>query len=217
MIERPPSRTPSPPSAARARAARQRRWRQRQLALTASGSAATLVERGNYLVNALRFPLKGSPSNRRWANALTANRTLAPPLQHQALATSGQATAHRIPSVRYVFGEGGSHPCHRGGPRESHIKAITSCSISGIYSPSAKFVTATARSSRRHTVTNGTSGLTVGLPTRTIPRISLALKGLANQGMVLEHVDGCLWGARHPPIRSLIDENSWAWGGLRKN
>ena len=31
--------------------------------------------------------------------------------------------------------------------------------------------------------------------------------------MVLEHVDGCLWGARHPPIRSLIDENSWAVGG----
>ena len=86
----------------------------------------------------------------------------------------------------------------------------------GIYSPSARFVTATARSSRRHTATNGTSGLTVGLPTRTIPRISLALKGLANQGMVLEHVDGCLWGARHPPV-DLKSMRSHGRGGLRKN
>jgi hypothetical protein len=74
----------------------------------------------------------------------------------------------------------------------SHIKAITSCSISGTYSPSVSTVTATARSSRKHTATNETSGLMAGLPTRTTQPIGQGLQGDSlNQGMALEHVDGC--------------------------
>ena len=42
-------------------------------------------------------------------------------------------------------------------------------------------------------VTNATSGLMAGRSIPTIqPIIGQGLKGLANQGMVLEHVDGCL-------------------------
>jgi hypothetical protein len=99
----------------------------------------------------------------------------------------------------------------------SHIKAITSCSISGTYSPSASIVTATVRSSRKHTATNGTSGLTAGLPTRTIPRTSQALEGLANQGMVLEHVDGCLRvrGTHLFDLKSMRIHGRWG-GGRQK-
>jgi hypothetical protein len=49
-----------------------------------------------------------------------------------------------------------------------HIRAIISRSIGASYNPCANTVTAPARSSRKHTVTNGTSGLTAGLPIRTI-------------------------------------------------
>ena len=49
----------------------------------------------------------------------TADRPLAPPLQHKALATSRQATAHRISPVRHVSREEGHHPGHRGGPHHA--------------------------------------------------------------------------------------------------
>ena len=105
------------------------------------------------------------------------NWTLAPPLQHQALATSGQAAAHRIPPVQHVFGEERGHPCHAWRTTSRPTTVIISCSISGNCSRCANTATAAARNSRKHTATNATSGLMAGRSIRTIQRIGQGLKG----------------------------------------
>ena len=86
----------------------------------------------------------------------------------QALATSGQAAAHRISSVRHVSREEGRSPRPPWRTTSRHIMAIISCSIGASCSRCANTVTAPARNSRKHTVTNATSGLTAGLSIRTI-------------------------------------------------